>query len=144
MPRRKRIVGESVEEPKKVKRVRKLQAEKSEYEKVKSLLDHPTWITIVQPLLDKMIIDTVGGCGKDGMWSPGIVGQANGRGYSTDYLLGYRMGLIDFNNRLKEKQFLAKKVDEQIKDLKSSTVSMTSDVSTSWSYMPQPKGVKHA
>jgi hypothetical protein len=119
----------------KQKRVKRLSEEKSECEKVKALVESQGWKDVAQPLLDKMVIDTVGGIGKDGMWSPGIVGDANRKGYSTEYLLGYRMGLMDFNNRLKEKQKMVRKVDEQIKDLKSKTEN-NATTAGSWSYMP--------
>ena len=131
MPSRKRKVGQVVESPK-VRKVRKLSAEKNDCEKVKAVLESAGWREIAQPLLDKMITDTIGGVGRDGMWVAGIIGQ--GKGYSTEYLLGYRMGLMEFNNRLREKAVAAKKVENQIADLKAKTTAANT---TTWSYMPK-------
>lgn len=92
------------------------------------------WTKSVQPLLDKMIQDTIGGVGKDGLWSPGIVGQPEGKMYSTDYLLGYRMGLIDFNNRLRTQQTKVIKIKKQIEELQK-PAKENLETST-WAYMP--------
>lgn len=132
--RKKKATTASVEDKPKVRKIKKLEAEKNEYQKVQLMLQSQGWTQVAQPLLDKMITDTIGGVGKDGLWVAGIIGQ--GKGYPTEYLLGYRMGLMEFNNRLKEKGVMAKKVDDQIKDLKT-TKAETNSSTGSWAYMPQ-------
>lgn len=95
----------------------------------------------MQPLLDKMIRDTIGGVDRDGIWSSGIVGQPEGKSYSTDYLLGYRMGLIDFNNRLRTQKAKVLKIKKQIEELQAPEVSKETNGGT-WSYMPpMSKGI---
>lgn len=136
MPSRKKRVAPSVEEAPKVKKIKKLQVEKNEYQKVQMMLQSQGWVEVAQPLLDKMIIDTIGGIGKDGLWVGGVIGQ--GKGLSTEYLLGYRMALMDFNNRLKEKAVMVKKVDDQIVDLKTKKPVPST---TNWGYMPQSKEI---
>jgi hypothetical protein len=134
-PRKKKLTTASVEDAPKVKKIKRLQTEKNEYQKVQLMLQSQGWTEVAQPLLDKMITDTIGGIGKNGLWVAGIIGQ--GKGFSTEYLLGYRMALMEFNNRLKEKGVMAKKVDDQITDLKTKRAV----VSTSWQYMPQQKEI---
>lgn len=134
-PRKKKSTTASVEDAPKVKKIKRLQSEKNEYQKVQLMLQSQGWCEVAQPLLDKMITDTIGGVGKDGLWVAGIIGQ--GKGYSTEYLLGYRMALMEFNNRLKEKGVMAKKVDDQITDLKTKKPV----VQTNWQYMPQQKEI---
>jgi hypothetical protein len=130
---RKRLTGRKLVTPK-VKKLKALSVEKSDAERLVELLNSDSWLKMVQPLIDKMIRDTIGGIDRDGLWSSGIVGQPEGKNYSTDYLLGYRMGLIDFNNRLRTQQSKVVKIKKQIEELQKPA---TQNTGGGWSYMPQ-------
>jgi hypothetical protein len=139
MPRQRKTTLK-VDTPK-IKKLKVLSKEKSEAEKLAELLASEIWKNQIQILLDKMIRDTIGGIDRDGIWSSGIVGQPEGKSYSTDYLLGYRMGLIDFNNRLRTQQAKVIKIKKQIEDLQVPVTTTHNGLEGSWSYMPPMKGI---
>jgi hypothetical protein len=130
---RKRLAGQKLV-TQKVKKLKSLKVEQSDAERLALLLSGDVWQKHVQPLLDKMIRDTIGGIDSDGLWSCGIVGQPEGKAYSTDYLLGYRMGLIDFNNRLRTQQTKFVKIKKQIEELQKPVTTSTGG--STWTYMP--------
>jgi len=128
MPRKSK---RTLPKDKTLEKITQLEKEKQNVLELKEFINSKTWQHNVQPMINKMITDTIGGVAKDGMWSPGIVGQE--KGYNTEYLLGYRMGLIDLNNRLREQINMSKKIDEQIKDIKLGKKQIQT---TGWAYAP--------
>jgi len=65
---------------------------------VRDLTEHTAWSMIIAPLLDKMLIDVLGGKNKDGTWHAGTI--TLDEKHSTDYYIGYRQFGIDFVNRV--------------------------------------------
>jgi len=66
-------------------------------EQVKQAIDSQGWKKHIEPLLDKMIRDVLGG--KDNnRWDNGSVGEKNQTEFSIKELLAYKTGLINFHN----------------------------------------------
>lgn len=57
------------------------------------------WKTIIQPMIDKMITDSMG-CKKDGVWSEGALADCDIAGIEVEKMIWYRKALIEFNNSL--------------------------------------------
>lgn len=114
MARKKKLGEKPLETVKDAKRLQ-LDKDRTEAKQVLELTLSKGWMQFAGPLLDKMIEDTIGGKAPDGTYSSGIVGVDLKK---SDYLLGYRMALMDFHNRLvlKAKQF--SKIDQEIRDYK--------------------------
>ena len=69
-----------------------------ESQKVCKMVDTEGWKEIIQPMVDKMLEDVVGG--KRGVkWIPGIL-QKEKDADRMHYWVGYKQALIDLNNRL--------------------------------------------
>jgi hypothetical protein len=68
---------------------------------VKSMLEHPGWKQFVEPLLDQMIVDVIGGK-ENGVWlnMPDSLKEKNMTLDEIKYLLGYKTALIDFAQRV--------------------------------------------
>jgi hypothetical protein len=64
---------------------------------VKRVLNQKGWRTILQPLLDAMITDVLGGK-RGNMYTSGAVSKPDDK--SIEYYIGYKQALIDFNNRV--------------------------------------------
>jgi len=64
--------------------------------KVKKLVTNKTWADIIQPLLDAMIEDVVGGK-VDNVYKNGHLCKP---AENYEYFTGYKQGLMDFNNRV--------------------------------------------
>ena len=60
----------------------------------------PGWVNVVQPLLDKMIMDTIGFKREDGTWNTGCISHYDKPSEEIAKLFAYRQGLIEFNNRV--------------------------------------------
>jgi len=66
-------------------------------EQVKATIDTQGWKQYIEPLLDKMIRDVLGG--KDGnRWDNGSFGEKNMTEFSVKELLAYKTALINFHN----------------------------------------------
>lgn len=68
-------------------------------EVVKRTLDSKGWKEFIGPLLDKMIIDVLGGKQKD-CWTGGLVQKAR-KDERREYYIGYKQSLIDFHTRVR-------------------------------------------
>lgn len=64
--------------------------------KVKQTIDTKGWKEIIEPLLDKLIIDVVG-AKVDGRWCPGSVDRAR-KDERREYHIGYKSALIKLHN----------------------------------------------
>lgn len=115
MPSRKRKVGEKELENPKQLRAKRLEAQSRESLDLKTMIEGKPWKTTVQPLIDKMIDDTIGGKREDGTYMHGLIGEQR---YDAQYLLGYRMAIMDFNNRIRLTAASYEKLKEQMRDLK--------------------------
>lgn len=57
----------------------------------------PGWKEVIGPMLDKMIIDTIGGK-QNGDWSSGVLRKCR-KDESISWYIGYRQFGVDFHNR---------------------------------------------
>lgn len=72
----------------------------SKSEELKRTMDSDGWKNIVQPLLDKMIMDCVGFKKTNGEWCPGAYVNFDHDPVEISNMFAYRQGLIELNNRL--------------------------------------------
>lgn len=69
---------------------------------VKEMVHCVGWGTIIEPMLDKMIIDVLGGK-EDGRWHNGSLDVGNtGGNLRIEELVAYKRGLTDFHQRVYE------------------------------------------
>lgn len=64
--------------------------------KIKETVESEGWGVLIEPILDKMITDALGGK-KDGRWLPGTEKISN---YTSDQMLSYKDALIEFHNKI--------------------------------------------
>jgi hypothetical protein len=65
---------------------------------VKDTLQSEGWVKVGEPLLNKMIMDIMGGF-RDGEWSMGVLNKCK-KDETISYYIGYKQALIDYHNRL--------------------------------------------
>ena len=66
-------------------------------EQVKQTLDTKGWTEYIEPILDKMIRDVIGGK-DDGRWDNGAVGEKNQSDFDLRQLVAYKTALIEFHS----------------------------------------------
>ena len=66
-------------------------------EQVKQTLESKGWVEYIEPILDKMIRDVVGGKA-DGRWDNGAVGEKNQSDFDLKQLIAYKTALIEFHS----------------------------------------------
>lgn len=67
-------------------------------EQLRLTMDTQGWKEIVQPVLDKMIVDVIGYKNKDGTWEAGATDF--NKSWTPEMFIAYRQALMDFNNHL--------------------------------------------
>ncbi len=67
-------------------------------EKIKVTLETNGWAEILRPLLDKMIIDVLGGK-ENGRWHNGSLDRAHNE-ERKEFLLGYKAALVNFHSAI--------------------------------------------
>ena len=65
------------------------------------------WTDIIQPLLDKMIMDCIGFKKGNGEWSTGAITNLDVPDSEVGKMFAYRQGLIEFHNRVLSHKFAA-------------------------------------
>jgi hypothetical protein len=85
-------------------------------QKVKETVDSAGWKEIISPILDKMIIDILGGKIKE-HWLSGKVDRARSE-EKREFYIGVKQGLIDFHNRVMNHIRQLPILEEQLKVLK--------------------------
>lgn len=81
---------------------------------VADLVETEGWKQIVSPLIDKMIVDVVGG--KEGsVWNTGSFGDKRLGEVKADRLLWYRQALIELNNHIYSYLEAGKNAEERLK-----------------------------
>jgi len=75
-----------------------LKRQKALCERVRQTVKSSGWKDVVAPLIDKMIVDVVGGKVGD-KWSGGIVNETAST-ENIHYFIGYKQALMDLNNRV--------------------------------------------
>lgn len=79
-------------------------AEQQLYEKIRlgemiqRTVDTKGWQEIIEPMIDKMIIDTIGGKQGD-TWNPGIIRKCK-KDETVAYYIGYKQFGVDLHNRV--------------------------------------------
>ena len=68
-------------------------------EKVKETVDTQGWREILGPMLDKMIIDVLGGL-ENGRWHNGCLGSTNAPNMNSQELIAYKTALIDLHSHI--------------------------------------------
>lgn len=85
-------------------------------QKVKDTVDSAGWKDIISPILDKMIIDILGGkVGEN--WLSGKVDRARSE-EKREFYIGAKQALIDFHNRVMNHVRQLPILEEQLKVLK--------------------------
>jgi hypothetical protein len=64
---------------------------------VSSFLKKKAWKTIIQPLIDEMIADTIGGK-RGNIYRNNLLAKPEAQ--NKEYLIGYKQALMDLNNRI--------------------------------------------
>lgn len=83
-------------------------------EQLQMLFKTTGWTTIVQPLIDKMINDSIGY--KNGnLWTEGNIGRSTMTTHEIDKIVWYRKALIEFNNALHNTLAEAEKIKLKLK-----------------------------
>jgi hypothetical protein len=83
--------------------------------KVDKTIKTKGWKDIVQPIIDKMIMDTLGG--KVGnTWVNGAISKPD-TVKESEYYIGYKQALIDFNNRIWNYKECIKTIQDRIKEV---------------------------
>lgn len=80
---------------------------------VKALMESPGWKNTVGPLLDKMIIDVVGGKIND-TWTSGLLDRAK-KEERREFYIGYKQALIDLHGRMMFHLTQLVQLEDQIK-----------------------------
>jgi hypothetical protein len=116
------------------KTLQNLNGKLSACKKVVDTITTKGWSDIIQPIIDKMISDVIGS--KTGeVWDAGNIKKETFNGLQTEYLLGYRQALIDFNNRIWGYKAHIKSLTDQIINIESGKEVMV-DTTTKSRYAP--------
>ena len=99
---------------KKINLLKTLNKKLSASRKVIATIGTEGWGDIVQPIIDRMIMDVIGGRTGD-FWDAGDV--KTNKTLHPEYLFGYRQSLIDFHNRIWNYKAQEKNIEKQIKML---------------------------
>ena len=84
-------------------------------DKVKAVLESNGWGEVIGPLLDKMIIDVLGGM-ENGRWHNGSLDRAR-KDEKKEFLLGYKAGLVNFHSAVHSYMDESENAKETIKEL---------------------------
>jgi len=95
----------------KIERAKVLNKKLSLCQEVKEYVEKDTWKNIIQPLLDAMIEDVVGGKRGD-IYRNGALCKPSG---DYEYFTGYKQALMDFHNKVWNYVVSIKGIEEQIK-----------------------------
>ena len=85
------------------------------------------WKTVIQPLIDKMITDSMG-CKKDGLWSEGALADCNKAGIEVEKVIWYRKALIEFNNSIHQVLLNAEKIRKNAQKQKEKNETKSDEV----------------
>ena len=83
-------------------------------EKVRKTINSKGWQEILGPKLDKMIESVTGQKDKHGLYVPGIMDKG---GRDEQYYIGYKAGLMDYNNEVYNHLVAIETTRESIKTL---------------------------
>jgi hypothetical protein len=78
--------------------IEKMQSSISLCRKVAEVVEMPGWKDIIEPLLDKMIMDIVGSK-VNGRWYGGLIDRAK-KDERREFYVGYKQALIDLHTRI--------------------------------------------
>lgn len=84
-------------------------------DKVKATLATNGWVEVIGPLLDKMIIDVLGGM-ENGRWHNGSLDRSR-KDERKEFLLGYKAALVNLHSAVYSYLDEAETAKETIKDL---------------------------
>ena len=84
-------------------------------DKVRDMLASNGWVEVVGPLLDKMIIDVLGGM-ENGRWHNGSLDRAR-KDEKKEFLLGYKAALVNFHSAVYSYMDEAENAKETVKEL---------------------------
>ena len=96
-------------------RQKKLNRDITICQKVAETLNTPGWKDIIEPILDKMIIDILGSK-VNGTWYSGKVDRARSE-EKREFYIGAKQALIDFHNRIYNHIRQIPIIEEQLKEL---------------------------
>jgi hypothetical protein len=82
---------------------------------VKETLDSAGWKNTIEPILDRMIIDTVGGKVKD-VWVSGKLDRAK-KEERREFYIGYKQALMDLHGRLMFHLQQIPAIEDRIKEI---------------------------
>lgn len=82
---------------------------------VKEVIDGDGWKNTIAPLIDKMIIDIVGGKIAD-VWSSGKLDRAK-KDERREFYIGYKQALIDLHGRIMSHLVQLPMLEDRIKEL---------------------------
>lgn len=92
-------------------------------DRVEQLINTPDWKMYIQPLMDKMITDVMGGkVNKRWVDAPGALNESTMDIGQLKYYLGYKAGLIQFHQRIM--QFIDER-DDALKQLETMKLEST-------------------
>jgi len=96
-------------------RQKKLSRDMAICQKVADTLATPGWKDIIEPILDKMIMDTLGGK-VNGTWYSGKVDRARSD-EKREFYIGAKQALIDLHNHIYNHVRQMPIIEEQLKEL---------------------------
>ena len=88
--------------------------------KVETTVQSPGWQEIIEPLLDKMLMDIVGGK-VNGKWYGGLLDRAK-KDERREYYIGYKQALIDLHGRVMAFPNGIKQLQTKLENLKKSQI----------------------
>jgi len=119
-----------------LEQLQKLNSKLTACRQVVETLETPGWKKIIQPIIDKMIKDVIGG--RDGeYWDSGQIKGEVFKQYKTEHMLGYRQSLIDLHNRIWAYKGQIKQLEQQISGMQSRTEVDVQPMQRS-PYSPEP------
>lgn len=93
----------------------KLFKDKAVAEKVRSTINTPGWKDILGPLLDRMIIDVIGGKIK-GKWVSGALENAR-KDERREYYIGFKQGLMQYHSHIMNYISQIARIEGEIEDI---------------------------
>ena len=102
------------------KEIKKANEAMSQCQKVEATVQSPGWKETIDPLIDKTIMDIVGGK-VNGKWHGGLIARAR-KDERREYYIGYKQAMIDFHSRTMAFVNAIQQLKDKVENLKKAQV----------------------
>ena len=99
--------------------IKKANADLSLCQKVEATVETPGWKEVIEPLIDKSIMDITGGK-VNGKWYGGLIDRAR-KDERREYYIGYKQAMIDFQRRVVAYVDGIKQLQTKVENLRKET-----------------------